>query len=265
MSEVKEPHFFYNLKSPGSTVLGEKDLEEYLKLFERVPDGLQAGEASTSYLYVANAPGDIQRIQENAKIIIVLRNPVDRAYSQYWNQVRDGVEPLGFEAALEAETERKRQHYWHGFLYVETGRYADQVARYLNTFGHSSVRVYLFEDLVRDANAVCRDVFSFLEVDPDHPIKADKVYNPAGPSRSVWLSRFFALLVTRKLKEPIKEVVPSPLTPLKRQLGDLLRRINRKPVPKMKLETRRQLQRAFEDDTLRLERLIGRDLHWWRE
>jgi Sulfotransferase domain len=259
MSDVKEPHYFYGEVSPDTPMRREKTLGHYLKLFEGVPDDVRAGEASTSYLYAANAPREIKQLQEDAKIIMVLRNPVDRAYSQYWNQVRDGVEPLSFEDALKAEPERKRKNWWHGFLYVETGRYAEQVHRYLDVFGRDRLQIHLFEDLSQDAAEVCRKTFSFLEVDPAQLIDTERSYNRSGQVRSRLLA---ALLGAESIKEPVKQALPAAW---RRDLGDTLRELNLKPAPKMNRNTRRQLQDTLREDILRLEDLIGRDLSGWRE
>jgi hypothetical protein len=75
--------FSTNRGAPGAPVLEENDLGEYLELFKGVPGTVRAGEASTSYLYVANAPREIKQIHGKAKIIIVLRKPLDRAYLHY--------------------------------------------------------------------------------------------------------------------------------------------------------------------------------------
>ena len=163
LSEPKEPHFFHNRRSPGSPVLGEKDLEEYLRLFEGVPDDVRAGEASTSYLYSANAAWEIKNVFPDAKIMMILRNPVDRAYSQYWNHVRDGNEQLSFEKALRDEPERIKNRRWCGSYYVAGGRYAEQVARYLEVFGRDAVKVYLFEELQRTLSVSVRTLFRFWE------------------------------------------------------------------------------------------------------
>ena len=258
MPQMKEPHFFYNERSPGSPTLQEKDLAGYLQMFEGVPDGVRAGEASTSYLYAANAAREIKQIRPDAKILAVLRNPVDRAYSQYWNQVRDGREPLNFEDALDAEAGRRRKNWWYGFMYVETGRYAGQISRYIETFGRDNVQVHLFEDLHRDAAEVCRRVFSFLGLDPDHAIEATKVHNRSGPVKSRLLA---GLLNARSVKEPAGRLLPPAW---KHGAGEWLRNANRRPVPEMNPETREKLKRVFDRDISRLEALIGRDLGWWK-
>ena len=256
--KVKEPHFFYNERCSGAPVLGEKDLGEYLGLFADAPSGTEVGEASTSYLYAANAPREIRQLQDDAKIIVILRDPTERAYSQYWNQVRDGNEDLSFEEALRAEAKRKRDDWWHGFLYVETGRYVEQLTRYFDVFRRDNVQVHLFDDLHQNAEEVCREVLSFLGVDPTHEIETDKVYNRSGPVRSRLLAR---LLNVRGIKESAKKVLPATW---KQSIGEGLRNANRKPVPTMNPKTERALRKAFEEDTLALERMLGRDLSGWR-
>ena len=258
MPRVKEPHFFYNEPSPGSPVLQEKDLAGYLELFGGVPHRVRAGEASTSYLYLPNAAREIKRIRGDAKILAVLRNPVDRAYSQYWNQVRDGRETLGFVAALEAEEERKRENWWYGFMYAGTGLYAEQISRYVEAFGRANVQVHLFEDLREDAAEVCRKTFSFLGLDPDCGIEATKVHNRSGPMRSKLLSD---LLNAESIKATAGKVLPSAW---KHGVGEWLRNVNRKPVPEMDPKTRARLSEFFKEDVGRLEVLIGRDLGRWR-
>lgn len=258
MSYPKEPHFFYNRSAPGSPVLQEKSLKGYLDLFTGVSEGVCAGEASTSYLWSASTASEIKLLQPEAKIIILLRDPVDRAYSHYWHQARDGIEPLGFEEALQAEPERIRQGRWHGLYYVDNSLYADQVRRYLDTFGHEAVRVYLFEDLIRDTQGRCRDVFEFLGLDPDAPVEIGRAYNTGGAPKS----KLFARLVRMQaIKGPLKSVLP---TAFRGNLGDWLRTSNNKPAPEMDSKTRARLRAVFDEDVLRLEALIGRDLSHWR-
>lgn len=164
MAEPKEPHFFSEYRPPVEEV---KHLDEYLDLFQDVPDSVRAGEASTSYLYSEIAAQNIDRLRPDAKIIAVLRDPVSRAYSQYWNQIQEGVEPLSFKETLAAEPERIEQYWWYGFHYVEGDRYAEQVERDMELFCRDTVRVHLFEDPRRDTVRVRQDIFSFLKATSD--------------------------------------------------------------------------------------------------
>jgi Sulfotransferase domain len=267
MPELKEPHFFSEWKSP---VLEIDSMEEYLRLFEEAPENARVGEASTSYLASTEAAQRIRRFNSDARIIMVLRNPVDRAYSQYWNHVRDNMEPLSFEQALEAEPERIREGQWHGFYYVEGGRYAEQVARYMDAFGRDSVRVYLFEDLSQDALGVCRDAFSFLRIDPSYPISARRVYNRGGPQKSVVLSKltYRGIALAREVQKALgtgESVRSSLLFARLREVKEWLQEKNTKRAPEMKPETKRMLRRAYREDIVRLEGLIERNLRHWLE
>lgn len=260
----KEPYFFGEWRGAGERI----DLEGYSKLFEGIPESVAAGEASTTYLYLRSAAYEIERFQPRAKIIIVLRNPVDRAYSQYWHNLRNGYVSSSFEEELEAEKWRISEG-WDGFFtgapapayYVESGHYAEQVGRFLKIFGRDSVRIYLFEDLIKNAQGVCHDVFSFLEVQPDFPINTGRVYNVSGPVRNATLSR----LLNERLrsKELIKKIVPIDWM---RPLREWMLRKNTKAVPPMNPRTRLKLQEIFREDILYVQELLGCDLsHWFEE
>lgn len=266
MTEPKEPHFFGELARPP--VREVKGMSEYLGLFRGAPEGAKAGEASTSYLYSPEAAREIQAFRPDAKILVILRDPVDRAYSQYWNQVREGVEPLGFEEALRAEPERIARGWRYGFHYVEAGRYAGQVARYLELFGPQNVNVHLFEDLKEDADGVSRDVFSFLGVDPSAEIRADKAHNPSGSPKSpvAALGVNGAILLFRVLGRQWRKRGLSGSPRLVEKLKgakDWMLEKNSAPVPTMDPATRAKLKETFAEDVLSLQDLIGRDLTRW--
>ena len=131
MSSVKEPRFFEaGWEKIGKArfliparIAGER---EYLQLFKEAGESKAIGEASPSYLYDEEAPYLIKEKIPKAKIIISLRDPIDRAYSQYLHFVRAGIETKPFCDALFNEL---------GDYYVQPGQYSDQVRRYLEVFG----------------------------------------------------------------------------------------------------------------------------------
>lgn len=265
MPDLKEPHFFSEWRPPTPA---PDDLDGYLSLFEGVPEGVRAGEASTSYLCSADAPARLKRFRPDAKIIMVLRDPVERAYSQYWNHTRDSVEPLSFEEALEAEPGRAERGWWCGYHYVGCGLYAEQVKRYLDLFGGKSVRVYLFEDLVRDGEGVCRDLFSFLGVDVGHTVEVGRALNRSGPPRSPLASRLLRKatelfrISQRQLARKGFKKSPLPVA-WRRSAKEWLQARNTGKVPEMDARTRNRLQGVFREDTVRLEGIIHRDLGRW--
>ena len=110
-------------------------------------------------------PSGSSGVVPEARILIVLRDPVDRAYSQYWNDVREGLDRRSFLEAL-TEEQRSGPGAWGvSSLYIDCGRYADQVARYLDQFG-ARVQVLFFEDFVRDEAGTIAQIHSFLGVQP---------------------------------------------------------------------------------------------------
>ena len=156
MSPRKEPHFFEGMHSefrrPGRRSTPVSDLAAYQALFEGASDERAIGEASASYLYSTRAPDLIKSSVPNARIIAVLRNPADRAYSNFLHCVQVGREPLGsFAEALQAEQSRMRDKWGPLWYYKHKGFYYAQVKRYLDTFGQGQVGVWLYEDLRYDA------------------------------------------------------------------------------------------------------------------
>jgi hypothetical protein len=262
MSPVKEPHFFEGMyqeyRWPGFRISPVTDLRDYQALFEGVSDEKAIGEVSTSYLYSEKAPGLIKRSIPDAKLIAVLRNPADRAYSNYLHLVQLGLEPLAsFADALQAEEGRVRDKWGPMWYYRRKGFYRAQIERYFDTFGPDQVMVYLYDDLRGHSLDVLRGIFRFLGVDetfvPDTSIK----HNTSGLPRS----RTFYLKV-KKLTARYPGL-------LERFLGARPYRYAKsrffvKPPP-FPTELRRELIGSYKEDILELQDLIGRDLSPWLE
>lgn len=167
---VKESNFFVEPK----TVLGYgprhfgvnsygKSLEDYSKLFESVDKNIHSavGEVCTTYLHFSdNAIPNIKKYLGDPKIVIFLRNPVDRAYSYYMHNVRDGEETNSFEKALELEDERKDKNLWLSYRLKELGNYSYHVEHYLDSF--TNVKVIFFEDMQKDMAHTLHDIYDFL-------------------------------------------------------------------------------------------------------
>jgi hypothetical protein len=254
MSPVKEPHFFSRIQpSPEREAFFPhvSDEDAYLALFDRVADQRLVGEASTSYLWDRHAAERIRRVAPEARILIMLRDPVERAYSQYWNDVREGFERRSFVEAL-GEEERSGPGAWGvTSLYIGCGRYADQVERYLERFG-ARVLVSFFEDFVADREAVIADIHSFLGVASQ---EADAGRgNPASLPRNALSGR---ILGSGRLRTIARATVPRGMRARMRRA--LLREGDR---PAMDAEARAMLTRLFRPEVDRLTELLGRDPPW---
>jgi hypothetical protein len=269
MSPVKEPRFFaleghpLDFRGPGDERfrLGTTTtLEAYRELFEGVSDERAIGEASVLYLHHPAAPEAIARHIPGVKLIAVLRNPVDRAYSGFLIKLRDGYEPLtDFEQALRVEPQRIAEGWYYTWHYRDQGFYHRNLLRYFERFDPSQVRVYLHEDFERDPHGMLTDIFRFLGVDDGFRPDLRTRHNASGRPRSPRLQR----LLTRAhpVKEAAKSVIPEEWghrVIARLQTGNL----ERPPLPS---ETRAHLVEGYRDDIRQLEGLIGRDLsHWLR-
>lgn len=269
-SPVKEPRFFalegekLDFHGPGDqkALRGSvTDIETYRGLFAGVSDEIAVGEASPLYMYSAKAPGRIERHIPEVKLVAILRNPAERAYSGFLHLVRDGLEPLdNFGRALEAEEDRIRRKYAPHWWYREGGFYHAQLSRYFQRFDRERIRVYLHEDLKADPAAVLRDLFGFLGVDERFVPNLSARHNVGGvPGRK----RLHALVTApHPLKTTLKPFVPRGLR--KRVVSNLRTQSLREPPP-LSPEVRRELIEVYREDILNLQDLIQRDLSRWLE
>ncbi len=260
MSPVKEPDFFCfeGKKEVNSTAI--TNIEAYRRLFNNASSELALGEASHCYLY---SPEAVQRIKfyvPEAKLIAILRNPVDRAYSHFLHMVRTGTEPLtDFALALREDgRESRRDRVYQD--YIGRGLYYEQVKRYLDEFPREQIKVYLYEDLKTAPVATLQDAFGFLGVDdsfiPDVSLKR----NVSGYPKSKVLDK---LLRPGPVAHVLKLYLPTELRWRLSKVHDNLKTRNLvKPSP-IQPEIRQQLIDKYRVDILELQELIRRDLSNW--
>jgi hypothetical protein len=201
MSPLKETNFFslegqrVHFRGVGDhdtiNTLSITTLTDYRAQFEAAADGIAIGEASPLYLYCPRAPERIRHYIPDAKLIAVLRHPVERAYSAFLHLVRDGREPLtDFVQAIEAEACRIHNHWEHIWHYTRMGFYYAQMKRYYDLFDYCQVRVYLYEDFKNNPHAVLRNLFCFLDVDETYIPDISIMHNVSSlpPTRKSQLS-----------------------------------------------------------------------------
>ncbi|HEV8352604.1 MAG TPA: sulfotransferase [bacterium] len=263
-SPRKEPHYFCpDLYSPTYV----HDEPTYLSLFARGAGRRRAGEASVYYLYSREAAGRIAAFAPDARIIMMLRNPVDMIHSLHSQRLFGGYEEIEeFEAALAAEPARKLGYNLPPnpypipcLFYREMGKYAGQVARYLQRFARGQIHVIYFDDFVQDPAGSFERVCRFLEIDAEFR----PVFQTANPNTTVRSPRLRDWMkfspATRALA---RAVMPRPL---RRGLAETLHQLNRRATPRrpMSPALRRRLQAEFAADVASLGRLLDYDLSRW--
>jgi len=270
MSEMKEPRFFassifkkLNHNDPRYEIVLKSaafTLEDYIKLFENVRKERAIGEATVIYLYFYKiAIHEIKKYLGDVKIIIILRNPIDRAFSAYTYLLRDRFETLSFEKCLETEKERIRANWSPTYFLKDLGFYYKQVKAYIENF--SQVRIYLYDDLKKYSLDLIKNVYEFLEVDhsfvPDMSIK----YNTSSIPRIRILQEL--LFEYKPLKKTLRTLFLNAVG--KEKTEKLINYFKDKNSKKINMEpkTRRYLVELYRDDILMLQSLIKRDLSDW--
>lgn len=277
MSKIKETNFFLG---DGRTAMKEIGLDgktrelssvgtlaEYSALFQAATEKAR-GEASPKYLYY---PGTAERIKAavpNAKIIAVLRHPVDRAYSAFLHHVRENQEEYtDFAAALEAEPERIERGIDPKYHYRNRGLYFKQLKPYYDAFGAENVHVYLYEEL-RDPLGLLRPLFGVLGVDPSFTPDVSAQHNISGVPKNRFLHSVYGFLKGNghnAVKNLGKRLLPTTFR--QRLKGRAIRNLQKNNLSKPPLapEVRADLLKGYKEDITRLQDLIGRDLTHWLE
>jgi|Deesub1362A_J573_1020465.scaffolds.fasta_scaffold01015_11 hypothetical protein len=261
----KEPMFF------SSDECYTRGVAWYARTYFRGAQSyLARGEATPHYLYWAEKVAPRMKEvygEREPKFIVALRDPVERAYSWYWNMVREGNESLPFEEALEREAERikaaKESLQRQGSMrygYYWGGCYASQLEVFLEYFSPGSFHFVFQEDMRRSLALILARVHAFLGVEHIAP-RGNVRGNPASLPRSRLLLRW---LRRRSVwKDLLKPLIPFRV---RHFLKTAVIRLNLRTVtyPPMDRTTEKALRARYEDEIRRLERIVGRDLTAWR-
>jgi len=269
----KENFFFSGLKkndfkgprSDYAEVITE-NIEEYMGLYEKALGVKAVGEACVAYLYYfTQSINNFKKyLNANLKIIIVLRNPIDRAYSNYKHHVRDGIEQLEFEDAIvqSIATQRMNEKWWWGFNYIEPGFYYKPVKAYLNTFGKKNVKIYLYDDFQENPILILKDIFNFLGVDNKFEPDVTVSFNVSDLIINKKFNNFL-FDINHPLKEFIRPVFINLLgNEVTEKIVNFFKNKNKR---KLKRKTRKKLIEVYKKDLLLLQSLIEKDLSSWLE
>jgi len=271
LSDPKEPIFF--------EAQYERGLDFYHRTYFQGWKGERAvGDARAHHLFLPFVAPRIRESFPDARLVAILRDPVDRCLSEWWHRFSRGIETLSLPDALAANVERMEsglgfegeqgaKDWYRGLrnkrntatrygLYLELGHYAPQIERYRTLFPGEQLKILFFDDLARSPDAVTREVWDFLGIDPSHPLDTGTTHNPAsGRVRGPWAARL------RSLPRParLRRLVPAPV------LAGFRRAVSGRPAqrPYLDAQTEQWLLRHFEPFNRALERLVGRKLDTW--
>jgi hypothetical protein len=257
----KEPNFFafegMAADDHPAAATSIRDLDSYTALFDSAPSGARVGEVSPAYMANSvSVKGIYERIPD-AKLVAIIRNPIDRAYSDFLMYVRDGVEPYrDFGRALDEQDQRRAAGLPTGH-YISTGFYGAQLEPFVEAFGRQRLHVVLMEDFAADQRTVLQEICRFLGVDDGFVPEREDALNVSG----VPVGRLskHALKLRHRAAPRLKPFVP---VRAKHAVDRILQRgLLRPPLP---ADQRIRLGELYRSDGERLERLLERPLPSWR-
>lgn len=190
MGPIKETLFFAYLASqaePDNHIDPNipwpiKSIEEYQALFTGGQGSQALGEASPLYLYAPGVPYQIKKYRPNMKLILVLRNPIERAYSVYLKNRREGLEIRSFEDAIKSEIHDPSDVIQSQSHHIRAGLYFRHVSRYLEYFPREQIHIDFYDNLKNSPKAMIANIFNFLGVNVDFDPDISVQFNKAIPS-----------------------------------------------------------------------------------
>ncbi|MCD4793931.1 MAG: sulfotransferase domain-containing protein [Bacteroidales bacterium] len=257
LPETKEIHYFDKYY--------HKPVEWYLRYFDKATNENAIGEITTNYIYDKPAPERIFNILgKNIKLIFILRNPADRAFSNYKMNIERQNETLTFKKVIERDLIqiKKKIDYNTEFHYIKRGFYVDQIKRYLKLFNRNNMLILLFEeDIIKNRKKTFEKIYDFLDVDIlDLPVNVKITPNTKYKSK-----KFNKILNTsHPINQFAKKLIPSQKT--RTNIKYLFTKLNQKPVAqKSELEEIRAMliNNIYKSSILELQDLTGKDLSDW--
>ena len=265
MTSVKEPMFFNNYNKKNNYIIkGRKNkkittLKQYYNLFNDVKKETAIGEASPSYISDKDCPIIIKENLPNIKIIAVLRQPVERAYSNYLHVQRSGKEIIhDFEEAFNEEKVRIEKNWSPLYHYKSKGFYFEQLNRYYNLFPKENIHIVLFEEIIKDPKSVSKKIFEFLNVDSTFIPDSSKQINVSGTPKGIfgWFvmkSRYYNLIPNIEFSKYLPQTI----------IKFLFNSAYSTPKKISNELTKKLTDLHYKDDILELEDLISKDLRHW--
>ena len=263
MSPVKETNFFEKDWSKVDPEIMKKKrkkidtFEKYCQLFQDVTDEIAIGEASPNYLFHYQSSSEqILRYLPDVKLIAILRNPTDRAYSDYLMHRRDGISNKSLSEQIKTSA--------HKSFIIRKGFYYTPIKYYFDKFGRDKLKVYLYDDLSRNSVRFMQEMYQFIGVDNTFSVNTSKKAQVAQVPKNQLVNNLL------RKKNPLRSFASSTLKyilPLdtRQKIRSSLINLNSQDKTKSPLspEDRKQLVELYHEDILKLQDLIHKDLSSW--
>lgn len=264
MCDPKEPHFLINNEIGIDRIpVGVTNQGDYEKLFSEGSELKYRGESSVMYLMYPEIviPNVIKYLGLDTKIIIMLRNPVERAYSGYQHVKRYNVKEdiNDFRTAWNISEERyfSNKSMTPASRYKELGMYYKQVKYFKEKL--KDVHVIIYEDYKSDFKSEMNKVFDFLKVDRIEVNSKERHMVGGWQWENNRMKRF--MMKNNPIKSFLKFMIP--FKSLRKRIRQNVQNRNTTLVPELSKENKKMLKQYYKEDVKKLSDLLGRDLNYW--
>ena len=258
MSTIKEPDFFSHLELDKQKLYYKSkpisDINTYHNLFLTKKKGQLLGEVSVSYLFYPKVSERIFSYNPNAKIIIVLRNPVERTVSHYQMDKRLGFIKYNLADVLNDSTIENHSLYYQ--QYIQLSYYYQQVKKYIDVFGRENICVLNYDDLKKNNEEFTYKALSFLDLKESKNINFDFKYNRSKSSSFSFFNFLYSKTFIRKV---IKSIVPKKIIALVNKI------LFNQNLPNVSVDVESQLYDFFKEDIVLLEKMLDINLSLWKK
>jgi hypothetical protein len=240
-------------------ILYTQKMSDYLWLFSNIGDEKVIGEASTCYLYSKMAAAEIFEFNPLSKIIIILRNPVERALSHYFMRYNAGREKIGDPfKAIKNDMDKREKAWGAAGNYFELGLYFEQVQRYYEFFPKEQICILMMDDLKKDPSKLLGKVSSFLGVSDKfiRDVKLAKKNTPKKPR-----SHFLQIFSHNFLANRVIGLIPDTI---KNELKNIWYKNDQNRYEHLSQNERKILKRLYHEDISKLEIMLNIDLTCWK-
>jgi hypothetical protein len=268
LSPLKEPHFFSHGLSGNTNIAVERygnfqspitDFETYQALFDNISGETAIGEASTSYLIHPEAAERIHQHIPDAKMIAILRNPVDRAYSAFLMKCRIQKREMSDSQKLLKEFEDEVEN---AYGENNTGLYNQKIQRYLDFFDETQLKVVTFQNFQKEFDRVIKEIFIFLDVSPDVHVEKPGVRNKGGVPKNKLV--FNSLEQLRQgFNTTVRPFIPEKTVDNIYNLYTNMRNKTLDKPPELPPDIRHKLLELYRDDILKLQDTLQQDFSMW--
>ena len=257
MSSQKEPNYFSDKAIHNQGMYYVKNrvntLDKYESLFAQ-KESVVYGECSVSYLFYENVAEDIKKYNPNAKIIIMLRNPIERAFSHYLMDYRLGLISDSFENIIAKKSKHKNAHLFYQ-QYIKVSKYAKQIQRYLDFFEKENILFVDYEDFKKNGSEIVFQVYDFLNISTEFGANINTKYNAFKMPKNNGIRFIYSFVFLRKI---LTYLLPKYLV---NNIIVFLFKVDTKP--ELSMETRSLLIKIFKDDIKKLEEILSNDYLKW--